>query len=260
MSNQIELIEFKAGNSQEIKQSIANFCQVSIREINRVNIKEIYEKYRIEYHGISDALWEKFNEGAPLSKSDNLRAIHYHKTRSNGTKEWFQDGLKNGDLGVKNFIYNLNHYCDIDLTELEGQIINSNNKKHEQANEGINYGPYSFICRKSAMKDECYNLPETIGDNCGVELLNNIRNALKPTVVEFWFDYPTSCALDKYLRAYCGMFLYGEFPYSPLEPRMIVPYENIKHVKIVRVRRKPLRNKLKEFKMNVDIRFTMDAN
>lgn len=259
MSNQIELIEFKAGNNQEIRQSIANFCQVSIREINKVNIKEIYEKYRIKCHGISDALWEKFNREVPATKSLKLRAVHYHKTCSNGKKEWFQEGLKDGDLGIKSFIYNLKHYCDIDLSEIEGQIINSNNQKHDEINEAINYGPYSFICRKSAMKDECYNIPEIIGDNCGVELLNSISNALKPTIVEFWFDYPTSCALDEYIRAYCGMFLNEDFLYSPLEPRMAVPYENIKIVKTIPVRRKPLRNKPKKFKYNVDIRFTMDA-
>ena len=259
MSNQIELIEFKAGNNQEIRQSLASFCKVSISEINKVNIKEIYEKYKIEYHGISEALWEKFNSGVPATKSHKLRALHYHKTCSNGTKEWFQEGLKNGDQGVKKFIYNLKHYCNIDLSGIEGQIINSNNIKHEQINEGVNYGPYSFICRKSAMKDKCYNLPETIGDNCGVELLNSIRNVLKPTVVEFWFDYPTSYALDKYIRAYCGMFLNEDFLYSPLEPRVVVPYENIDTIKIVPLRRKALRHKLKKFKSNVDICFTMVA-
>lgn len=257
----MELIEFKAGNKNEIRQSLANYCQVSIDMLSDNDIKKIYEKYSSEHHGISDALWEIFHSDIPRIKPAKFRAYHYHRTGSNGEKEWFKKGILNKGFGIIEFIHNLNKFYKINLLEFEDYLANGNNEFHERANEGSNYGPYAFISRKYAKKNNDYNLPEVIqrayfGEKSDA-IKEEIRSKIKPTLVEFWFDYSIDSHLDSYIRTYCGMLLGEDFSCCSFEPGAVVPYENIERVTEVLIKKKSLCSKPQKIKSNVEVRFTV---
>lgn len=247
MNNENKYIEFRGGNHQEIRQSLANFCKVPIKEINKNNIKFIYKRYKDECYGISDALWTNFHGNFKNNKTSKLRAWHYHKTGSNGEIEWFQEGLLNKSLGIIAYIDKLHRFCGIDLSNFKTKLIRNNDEHHKNiwVNEGPEYGPYSYISRKYAAKSDQYNLPEVIERVLPTDILEFIRHKIKPTIVEFWYDYSTLDTLDKYVRTYCEMFLdeSEDYIYSPREPNNIIPFKNIENVKIVRVKRIPLRFK-----------------
>ena len=236
MKSEICIVEFRAGSKQEIRQSLINYCQVPMEELNKSNIIDVYEKYRGECKGISNALWMNFHGKAFKIRPTKLRAWHYHKTGSNGSMEWFQKGLLNKSLGIKEFINNLYKYYDFDISEFRSRLIQNNDYHHTLwANDGPEYGPYSFVSRGYATESDQYNLPEVIERILPSKLIGALREKLKPTLVEFWFDYSINDALDNYIRTYCEMFL-GEsedYKYSPFEPNCIIPYENIDDVKIV---------------------------
>lgn len=231
-------IIFKAGSTKEITESLANYCQIPITQIKEKDIQEIYEKYSIENSGLADALWEKFNGNTLRTKHSQFRLYHYHRTSSNNNKEWFAKGILNKDLGIKEFINNLKIFCDIDLYKYEEKIRSNNNTKHSisQANDGDEYGPYSFISMEYAEENSGYDIPEILtqsyfGEDRD-EIFRKIKETLKPVIVVYWFDYLIK-DLDKCLAAYCEMFLNYSCEYRSFEPNSIVPFENIESVKII---------------------------
>lgn len=232
-------IILKAGSTEEITQSLANYCQIPTTQIKEKDIQEIYEQYSNENSGLADALWEKFNRNTLRTKHSQFRLYHYHRTSSNGNKEWFAKGVLNKDLGIKEFINNLNIFCGINLHEFEEKIRSNNNKKHSinQANDGDEYGPYSFISMEYAEENSGYDIPEILTDSSlgedRDEIFRKIKETLKPVIVVFWFDYLIK-DLDKCLAAYCEMFLNYSCEYRSFEPNSIVPFENIESVKIIK--------------------------
>lgn len=235
----MELIEFKAGNKHEIRQSLANYCQVPIGRINRNSIKEIYEKYKNECHGISDALWKKFNPYTPRETQSTFKVYRYHKTGTNGQKEWFSKGLLGQDRGIRNYIRNLYKFYDLDFSKFEERLASECIEKNILDKDD---GPYAFMCYKNAEEHHGFNASEVLEDVRCDEMFKLRRLAeahLLPTVVIFWVQLPIE-QLDAYLLCYCEMLLEIHSEYSSLAINKDIPFENIECIKMLpKLQKKP---------------------
>lgn len=232
MNNQVGLIEFKAGNKREIRQSLANYCHVSIEEINKINIKEIYGKYESDYQGISNALWVKFNPEKQRQLPYTFKVYRYHKTGSNGQKIWFSKGLLAKDHGIRAFISNLNEFYNLDFSKFEERLATKCLEKNKLDEDD---GPYAFMCYKYAHDHSGFNAAEVLEDvPCDemVKLRYLAEEHLLPTVLIFWVDLHIE-QLDSYLYCYCKMFLGLDCEYTSIAINKDIPFNNIESIKIL---------------------------
>lgn len=233
MNNEVELIEFRAGNKKEIRQSLANYCQVSIQEIEKDNIQEIYDRYCVHpYAGISNALWKKFNPQKQREIPLTFKVYRYHKTGTNGKKEWFLEGLLGQDRGIRNYIKNLYKFYNIDLFKFEERLIYESAKKNELDDDD---GPYAFMSYKYAKDHSGFNTAEVLEDVLCDEMVKLrclAEERLLPTVLIFWVDLPIE-QLDKYLLYYCKMFLGLDCACASVAINKDIPFNNIESIKIL---------------------------
>lgn len=232
MNNEVRLIELRAGNKREIRQSLANYCQVSIEEINKINIKEIYEKFKSDYQGISNALWKKFNPKKQRQLPYTFKVYRYHKTGSNGQKKWFSKGLLAKDHGIRSFIYNLNEFYNLNFSKFEERLAAKCLEKNKLDEDD---GPYAFMCYIYAKDHSGFNAAEVLEDvPCDemVKLRYLAEEHLLPTILIFWVDLPIE-QLDNYLFYYCKMFLGLDCTYTSLAINKDIPFNNIESIKIL---------------------------
>lgn len=226
-------ITLKAGSRKEVIHSLANFCNVPFDRIKNAHIKEIYQKYSTHpYYGISQALWQKYNPNTQRENPSTFKAYRYHNTGSNGQIEWFSKGLQTKDYGIREFIYNLKKFYNLDLSEFEEKLASKCLEKNRIDNDD---GPFAFISYDFAEGINGFDIPEVFTDfKCEQlnKLLIQAQENLLATTVEFWYHSPMEM-LDRYIRAYCSIILGdGDFEVASFEINQTIPFENIVSVKL----------------------------
>lgn len=171
---------------------------------------------------------------------DKLRVSYYHRCGSDGTLEWFGDGLLNCNDGFKKFIEKISNLYPSLLSENLKDELNGRLKERfkGEAFGRQAVGIFAFTRLEEAKIRKSYDLPEIFMDISNLETRKSIttflKSKLKPTVVKFYKEYDPN-ELDSILFTYwyliCQKFDEGITSNSlDVGCGKVIPLENIEHI------------------------------
>lgn len=207
-----ELFIFSYDDDEDALNTLARYYQTTKEHIRSKwrKLKKLYREYQKSQHqtyfllGIIACLGSD-----PLDISNPVfKIFFYHRTGSDGTKEWFSNGLLNSRDGISSFVLNVHTlYPELNFHEYESAMLGKDTQKHMSKI----VGPFAFYRKKDAIKNSYQrsflNLPEVLFDVANnEEVYNFLLTELNPTVVKFWVEKPTDY-LESYISTYWDMLL-----------------------------------------------------
>ncbi|HCA5350547.1 TPA: hypothetical protein ACKEYL_001454 [Acinetobacter baumannii] len=238
-----DVFVFSFDNDEDAFNTLAKYYQTTKEYIcsNLKTIKKLYRDYQESNNStlfliaIMDCLKSK-----PLDiKSDTFKVYFYHRTGSDGTKEWFSKGLLNSKEGIVNFIANIHsQYPELGILDYESPMLAKDTQKHGPLYYSIgttSLGPFGFFRKEDACalteQRSFLDLPEIFYDVAhGSSIYSELIDKLHPTVVKFWVEIPTN-NINDYLLTYWMCLLDKNIePGEDVGQGQNIPFENIVEV------------------------------
>ncbi|WP_445406014.1 hypothetical protein [Acinetobacter pittii] len=241
-----ELFIFSYDDDEDALNTLAKYHQTTKKNIRSKwrKLRRFYGEYQ-KFHNqnnflraITACLGSK-----PLDISNSVfRIFFYHRTGSDGTKEWFSRGLLNSREGIVNFVANVHSlFPELGILDYENQMLVQDFQKHGFLYNSIgstSLGPFGFFRKKDACalteQRSFLNLPEIFYDVAHKSsIYSELIDKLHPTVVKFWVEKPTN-DIDHYLLTYWMCLLDKNIePGDDVGCGQNIPFENIVDVIIL---------------------------
>ncbi|HFX6333886.1 hypothetical protein [Acinetobacter nosocomialis] len=237
------LFVFSFDNDEDALTTLANYYQTTKEHIySKLEIlKELYREYQDSNNQTLFLLAIIYClDSEPLDiKSPTFKVYFYHRTGSDGTKEWFSKGLLNSKDGIVNFVANIHsQYPELDILDYENLMLARDSQKHGYFYSSIgskSLGPFGFFRKEdaSALTEQraFLNLPEIFYDVAhSYPIYNYLIEKLHPTVVKFWIEKPIDY-IDHFLLTYWICILdKSREPGIDVGRGQNIPFENIVEV------------------------------
>lgn len=204
--------EFSYDNEEDALDSLSKYYEIK-KDVIFANLNEINdlikEKIELEDKDVGKYAW--LIRKLLIDKKENnylkLRVNYYHHCGSDGTLEWFKEGLLNNFDGLTCFLSK--------IEELFPMFLNDHLKTELRQRMEIRFqgeafgkkavGVYAYSRFQEAKSRNAYDFPEIFSDIGNIEMRNKIKlflkEKLKPTVVKFYVDLPSN-DLDEILFNY----------------------------------------------------------
>ncbi|EKU38753.1 hypothetical protein [Acinetobacter sp. WC-141] len=238
-----ELFIFSYDDDEDALNTLARYYQTTKEHIRSKwrKLKIVYREYQESHHqtyflmGIIACLGSD-----PLDISNPVfKIFFYHRTGSDGTKEWFSKGLLNSKDGIVNFVANIHsQYPDLGISDYESQMLAKDSQKHGPlyySTGTTSLGPFGFYRKEDACalteQRSFLNLSEIFYDVAhNSPIYSDLIEKLHPTVVKFWVEKPTKY-IDHYLLTYWMCLLDKSIePGDDVGRGQNIPFENIEEV------------------------------
>ncbi|MHA3051787.1 hypothetical protein [Acinetobacter sp. ANC 4640] len=212
----MNIYKFSYDSQQDALNSLANYYQVSVEEINsRIHkIKAIINKlHSYVDRDIGFALWEirdLLNQEQRELDNPIFQISFYHRCVTNGQQSWFEDGLLNSLDGIASFMQKVivlvSEDMGIKIESLQSIILTKSLDEEKSETDGIN----GFYRLKDAKSSTGFDIPEVFSDYSSgekySELKTKILTVLEPTIVKFYVEREIN-ELDRILKNYWELVL-----------------------------------------------------
>ena len=234
------LFVFSFDNDEDALNTLTNYYQTTKKHIySKLEIlKELYSEYQNSNNQTLFLFAIKccLNSGPLDIKSDRFKVYFYHRTGSDGTKEWFSKGLLNSKDGIASFVSNIHSaHPNLGIIDYENAMLAQDTQKHGYFYRKFgskSLGPFAFYCKEDACalteQRSFLDLPEIFYDVArGTQIYDDLRTKLHPTVVKFWIEKPIDY-FDYFLLIYWSCILDENYePGADVGRGQNIPFENI---------------------------------
>lgn len=215
----MEIYKFSFDDENDALSNLSKYYGVStekikskLKEINTLLKNEALEwdigKYARNIRLLLDA--------EPEPQIMKIKVSYYHRCGSDGTLDWFKEGLLHSPEGIKIF---LNKSIKIvpELSDYKSEILRRSIIHLNSENKGKATGPFAFTTLREAKVRNAFDLPELFFGITGqyslvVELepiQEKLKMQLKPTIVKFYREYNSEnidWIILKYWKLICQKF------------------------------------------------------
>lgn len=195
----MEIYNFSYDDENDALNSLSMYYGISVEKIkSKLNeINTLLKNDVLEWDSGTYA-WHirLLLDAEPEQKNMKIRVSYYHRCGSDGTLEWFKEGLLHCPEGIKIF---LNKTINIvpELTEYKGEILRRSVIHLNDESNGEANGPFAFSTLREAKLRNEFDLPELFFGNTGqfsfvqdlVPIQEKLKIKLKPTIVKFYKEY-----------------------------------------------------------------------
>lgn len=244
------LFTFKYDSDEDAMETLASYHQTSVDNIrsNWKKLREIYKAFADSpnNNAFLSLIMDCLNVGHLKTEDQTFRVCFYHRTGSNGTLEWFSQGLLNCREGISGFTKNVHNLLPhLNFLDYEQAILAKDFQKHGPLTTDCKanlVGPFAFYRLKDASDEGkiFFNLPEILFDTIGQsEVYDALLSILQPTVVKFWVEKPIQY-IDSYVVSY-WRYLLGDYEASvDVGKGGNIPFVNIEKIIILPKMKKAL--------------------
>lgn len=236
------LFKFEYDSDEDAMETLASYHQTSVHNI-RSNWKELRKIYKAFVDSKNDAAFLSLimaclKVGYLETKDQTFRVYFYHRTGSNGSLEWFSQGLLNSREGISSFAKNVHNILpQLNFLDYEQAMLSKDFQKHGglTANCKANsVGPFAFYRLKDASHKAKYSfdLPEILIDTLNNDVYEELLSILQPTVVKFWIEKPIKY-IDSYIIRYWKYLLGDQEAGDDVGKGGNIPFENIEKIIIL---------------------------
>lgn len=238
-----DVFVFSFDNDEDALNTLAKYYQTTKEHI--VSKLKILKKLYREYQNSNNSTLFLMAiigclKSEPLDlKSNRFKVYFYHRTGSDGTKEWFSKGLLNSKEGIASFVSNIHSiYPNLGIRDYENAMLAQDTQKHGYLYREIgskSLGPFAFYCKEDAcaLTDQrsFFDLPEIFYDVAnGRQIYDDLIIKLHPTVVKFWVEKPIDY-FDYFLLIYWSCILDKNFePGADVGRGQNIPFKNIDEI------------------------------
>ena len=241
----MHIYKFSYDSEEDAINSLAKYYEVNSRDIylklEQINdlVKEAQD---IPYADVGKYTWciKQILTNKKEKQEFKIRVSYYHHCGTDGSLEWFKDGLLNNFEGLESFVKKLSVICKDIFSEVLIEELRSKLKERFQG-EGKGkdaVGVFAFTRLEEAKNDINYDLPEIIRDITDSEVKKKITKELKQnlvsTVVKFYKEYDQheiDWILFKYWYLVCQKFDKGITSDSDdIGEGRTIPFEQIEEI------------------------------